>query len=202
MQLPQEPTEGRAREPIVGLPCEGCEAVFEGLPAEIGSSVRIAPEDEQGTPMRVVGTVYDDNGRPADGVIVYAYHTNDGGIYPPDERLRGTSAFRHGRLRAWVQSDAEGRYRFDTIRPGSYPSRDNPEHVHMHVIEVGRCTYWINSVRFADDPLLSKEEKDSSVEDRGGSGVVMPVRDEAGVWVATRDIHLGRNVTDYTDCDL
>ena len=30
-------------EPIVGGPCEGCEAVFQGLPDELTSSTRLAP---------------------------------------------------------------------------------------------------------------------------------------------------------------
>jgi protocatechuate 3,4-dioxygenase beta subunit len=31
------------REPIVGGPCEGCEAVFEGVPEHLVSRARIAP---------------------------------------------------------------------------------------------------------------------------------------------------------------
>ncbi|HWM93911.1 MAG TPA: hypothetical protein VN493_24350 [Thermoanaerobaculia bacterium] len=79
----------RAREPVVGLPCEGCEAVFEALPSQLASSARIAPRDEPGEALRIEGTVRDGNGRPAPGVIVYAYHTDNRGIYPADERTRG-----------------------------------------------------------------------------------------------------------------
>lgn len=186
------------REPIVGLPCEGCEAVFEGLPDRLGSTARIAPADEPGEPMRIEGTVYDEGGRPAPGVIVYAYHTDAGGIYPPDDRVsRGSAAYRHGRLRAWVKTDARGRYRFDTIRPGSYPSRDNPAHVHMHVIEPGCCTYYIASIHFKNDPLLSEEDRERDAAARGGSGLVQPLRDENGVWVVRRDIVLGEGVPGY-----
>ncbi|HVS02295.1 MAG TPA: hypothetical protein VMT16_05955, partial [Thermoanaerobaculia bacterium] len=71
-----------AREPVVGLPCDGCELVFEGLPEEPGWSARIAAEGEPGEPMRIEGTVRDGSGRAASGVIVYAYHTDAGGIYP------------------------------------------------------------------------------------------------------------------------
>ena len=132
----QDPTKTRVREQIVGLPCEACEAVFEGLPNTLAPSSRIAPKDEPGQAMRIEGTVYDRNRRAAAGVIVYAYHTNARGIYPRDERLRGQAALRHGRLRGWAKTDARGRYRFHTIRPASYPNTDSPAHVHMHVIEV------------------------------------------------------------------
>ena len=38
------------REPVVGLPCEGCEDVFLGLPGEVAPVSRIAPPDEPGEP--------------------------------------------------------------------------------------------------------------------------------------------------------
>ena len=186
--------EARARESVIGLPCEGCEAVFDGLPDTLSSVIRLAPEDEPGQPMQIEGIVYDHSGSPAPDVIVYAYHTDARGIYPRDERLRGQAAYRHGRLRGWAKTDADGRYRFHTIRPASYPDTESPAHVHMHVIEVGCCTYYIDSIHFADDPRLSQEERDQLVEGRGGSGLVRPAKNENGVWIVTRDIKLGEGV--------
>lgn len=183
----------RPREPIVGLPCEGCEAVFEGLPEELNWSARIAPESEPGEPLRIDGVVYGRDGRPAEGVIVYAYHTDAGGIYPRDNSIRGNAARRHGRLRGWAKTDSQGRYRFETIRPAGYPGSDLPQHVHMHVIEVGRCTYYIGDVYFDDDPRLTSQTRVRAASERGGSGVATPRRDDSGVWVARRDIHLGQN---------
>lgn len=183
------------REPIIGGPCEGCEGVFQGLPADLSSVARIAPEDEPGEPMRIEGTVYDGEGNPAPGVIVYAYQTNAEGVYPPNEAFEGKAAYRHGLLRGWAITDDEGRYRFDTIRPASYPDREIPAHVHMHVIEVGCCTYYLDSVHFTDDPLLDEQELDE--DGRGGSGLVKPERDEDGTWIVERDIVLGRGVPGY-----
>jgi len=129
----------RALEPVVGLPCENCELVFKGMPAvaALTSASRIAPAKEPGQPMRIVGRTLDAAGKPVAGVIVYAYHTNDRGFYPTDDRPPGQRAI-HGRLRGWAISDNEGRYQFDTVRPAGYPDTDIPSHVHMHVIEVGR----------------------------------------------------------------
>ena len=185
-----------AREPIVGLPCEGCEAVFEGLSARLTSSARIAPEGEPGQALRIEGTVRDGDGRPAAGVIVYAYHTDDRGIYPADERMSGRAAHRHGRLRAWVKTDEEGRYHFETIRPAGYPDTDIPQHVHMHVIEVGRCTYYIDDILFEDDPRLTPAQRRQLTPGRGGPGVAMPRREGDG-WVVTRDIVLGARIPGY-----
>lgn len=196
----QEQPEASSEVPVVGLPCEGCEAVFEGLPDSLSSVARLAPEDEPGEPMRIEGTVYDIDGRRARGVIVYAYHTDAQGIYPEDDRF-GEWARRHGRLRGWALTDEGGHYRFETIRPVSYPDREIPAHVHMHVIEPGRCTYYLDSIHFADDPLLSEDERAELAEGRGGSGLLQPSRDEEGVWTVNRDIVLGLNVPGYSSCD-
>lgn len=186
----------QAREPIVGLPCEGCEAVFDGWPIKPASRARISPTSEPGQPMLVAGRVLDPSGAPRTGVVVYAYQTNSEGTYP--QPVRGPASHRHGALRAWALSDAQGRYAFDTIRPASYPSRDAPEHIHMHVIERGCSTYYIDDIVFTDDPLLPAARIESR-PNRGGSGVVTPVRRE-GVWHVARDIHLGRNVPGHTPC--
>jgi protocatechuate 3,4-dioxygenase beta subunit len=197
--VPQDPD--RALEPVIGGRCEGCEAVFQGLPAQPDVHIaRIAPADEPGEPMRIEGIVRDARGQPVAGVIVYAYHTDQEGLYPADPALRrlGNAAYRHGRLRGWVATDAQGRYRFDTIRPASYPDTAIPAHVHMHVIEPGRFTYWIDSIEFLDDPLLDVRDRPAH-EARGGSGLVAPRQDESGRWHVQRDIALGANVPGHPD---
>lgn len=175
-----------AREPVVGLPCENCDEVFNGMPANIAATSRIAPVGEPGEPMRIEGTVRDASGRAVAGVIVYAYQTDARGLYP---RREGT---RHGALRAWARSDASGRFRFDSIRPASYPGTTILQHVHVHVIEPGCCTYYVDDVLFDDDPHLDSAER-ARQPGRGGNGIAVPRREE-GVWVVRRDIVLGLNV--------
>lgn len=189
------------REPILGKPCEGCEAVFQGLPAELSSTARIASDEEPGEPLRIEGKVVHQNGSAAPGTIVYAYHTDIEGVYPPDEALRGQEAYRHGRLRGWARTDDDGKYRFDTIRPAGYPDSENEQHVHMHVIEPGRCTYYIDSIVFTDDPRLTPEKLEGYLRGRGGSGVVTPERGPGGTWLVRRDIVLGEGVPDYPGSD-
>lgn len=179
-----------ARVPVVGGPCEGCEWVFEGTPAEIPSAARIAPAGEPGEPLRIEGTVAWPDGTPAPGTVVYVYHTDAQGVYP-----RGVT--RHGALRGWARADENGRYRFDTVRPAGYPGTDIPQHVHMHVIEPGRCTYVIGDVLFRDDPRLTPEQIRFHDRGKGGSGVVTPRREADGTWVVARDIKLGEGVRDW-----
>jgi protocatechuate 3,4-dioxygenase beta subunit len=173
------------REPVLGGPCEGCEWVFDGKPSVLRSRARIAPAGHSGAPMLIEGMVTSARGAPVRGVLVYAYHTDQSGIYP-------RAANRHGSLRGWTITDTRGRYSFETIRPGAYPSRDVPEHVHMHVIEPGIGTYYIDNLEFRDDPLNSTHTR----AQRGGDGFMLPVRRD-GVWQVRRDIVLGHNIAGY-----
>jgi protocatechuate 3,4-dioxygenase, beta subunit len=173
-----------SHEPVLGGPCEGCEWVFDDLPAKLSSHARIAPQREPGAPMLIEGVVTTARGTPAAGIIVYAYHTDATGIYPPARN-------RHGRLRGWAVTDAQGRYRFDTIRPAAYPGRNVPEHVHMHVVEPGRGTYYIDELRFTDDPLITAANR--RTDKRGGNGLVTPEK-RGDTWFAIRDIVLGLNI--------
>jgi protocatechuate 3,4-dioxygenase beta subunit len=161
-----------------------------GLPERVESRARIAPAETPGEPLAIEGTVRSRDGEPVEGIIVYAYHTDSSGVYPRDET-------RHGRLRGWAQTDADGRYRFDTIRPGAYPGRTTPQHVHVHIIEPGKRTYYIDDIVFDDDPLLTVRRREQYRHGRGGNGLVYPERDAEGLWHVRRDITLGKGIPGY-----
>jgi protocatechuate 3,4-dioxygenase beta subunit len=189
-----------AAEPVVGLPCEGCDAVYEGMPKELPIRGRIAPRGEPGEPMVLTGRVLGPDGRPRADVVVYAYQTDAQGVYPAPAKSLSRWADRHGRLRGWVRSSADGTYTFDTIRPASYPGQKVPQHIHVHVIERGCATYYIDEVIFTDDPFLTAEERQEQ-PGRGGSGVTTPRRDTASdAWQVVRDIYLGKGIPGYPGC--
>jgi protocatechuate 3,4-dioxygenase beta subunit len=183
------PAAGQSRPDL--YQCEGCEAIYEHSHADLGWSTVIAPPGEPGDRMVLVGRVVRTDGEtPAPGVIVYAYHTNAGGVYP----TRGGEqawARRHGYLRGWAKTDADGNYRFETIRPGGYPGRSDPAHVHMIIKEPNRQEYWIDEINFDDDPRVTDRVR-AAAQNRGGSGIIHPVRDANGVWQVRRDIVLER----------
>ena len=95
-------------------------------PASLASTGRIAPPTEPGAPLVVRGRLLGVDGAPAANAIVFAYHTDRGGLY--DKPENGPHSWR---LRGWVRADADGRFTFETIRPGSYPNSNNPPHVHF-----------------------------------------------------------------------
>lgn len=102
------------------------ERAQQARPATLSSKARIAPPDEPGDPLTIRGRLLNTEGSPAAGAILFAYHTDKGGLY--DKRENGPHSWR---LRGWVKTDPDGSFTFDTIRPGSYPNSNNPPHVHF-----------------------------------------------------------------------
>ena len=186
--LSQRPTPETT--PVIGGPCQGCEFVFQGLPPALTSLARIAPPEEPGEPLVLEGRVGHPDGSPAPGIIVYAYHTDRRGVYPRDRTF-------HGRLRGWVRTDEKGHYRFETIRPAGYPDGAECAHIHMHVIEPGVGTYFIDNVVFADDPDLPQRLREPSADGRGGPGLTYPKKRD-GVWFIQREITLGKGIPGYS----
>lgn len=169
--------------------CEGCEAVYEHDLDPLGSRLTIPPEGEPGAPLVLTGQVFEPDGvTPAPGVVLYVHHTNAAGIYPRRGDETGWGR-RHGYLRGWLQTDAEGRYTITTIRPGPYPGRSIPAHVHLFLKEPDREPYYIDDVVFEDDPLVDARYREAA-ENRGGSGIITLTRVGDGTWHGTRDIVL------------
>jgi protocatechuate 3,4-dioxygenase beta subunit len=148
------------------------------------SSAILVSEDEPGERLVVSGTVFQPDGvTPAPGVIVYAYQTDATGVY-------NTQRNAPPRLRGWVRTDAQGRYRFTTIIPGSYPSRRQPAHIHLQLWDGGYEWQWSEDILFAADPLLRDEERRRSESLGRFAFVKTPAREASGMSAVTHDIRL------------
>jgi protocatechuate 3,4-dioxygenase beta subunit len=180
---------------LIGGPCEGCEAVLEYADRVLKPEATLPDFNNVGLKLKLTGMIYENYGKtPATGVILYIYHTNQEGIYETRGDETGW-ARRHGYIRSWIKTDKNGRYTFYTLKPGSYPGRSLPAHIHGTILEPNGGYYWIDSWHFKGDPFLKiKEESEESAY--GGSGVV-ELKREGDLLVAYRDIILGKNVPGY-----
>lgn len=180
----------------VGDGCEDCELMFAGIPSTIISwKTKLAADNEPGEPLIISGTIFKNDGKtPASDVILYVYQTDNTGRYTPAPNQ--VHAKRHGHLRGWVKTDAQGNYEFSTVRPAAYPNRNDPQHIHPIIKEPGLSYYWIDDFVFEDDPLLTDQLK-KKFDERGGSGVIKLKKNEKKAWIGKRDIILGLNIPNY-----
>ena len=188
----QERTGGNLRS--VGGPCEGCEAALE-YQGKLSNSVQTISFQKASRPVKISGTVFkSDRMTPAADVVLYFYHTDKSGNYAASSDAEGWGR-RHGKNRAWLKTDKNGQYEFYCDRPASYPDRSEPEHIHITVFENGMTPYYIDSIVFDDDELLTQKHR-SEASNRGGSGIVTLT---AGINQAEgkRDIILGLNIPEY-----
>lgn len=157
-------------------PCGSCAA-----PRTLASSTVVVSSSEPGEPLDMTGILYRADGvTPASGMLLFVYHTDSRGQYND----RGDE--RDPRLRGWMRTGPDGRYRFRTIRPAPYPRHTIPAHIHATTSGPGCAERWVDDYRFEDDPLLTSAERDSA--GARNASVVRLARDGAGVWHGTRDI--------------
>lgn len=168
--------------------CEGCEAVNERARKTMSAIVDLAGPDEPGERLVLEGVVTGPDSNPADNVIIYAHQTNAAGLYAGGSKETVWSR-RHGRLRGWALTGADGAYRFNTIKPAPYPDMTMPAHIHLMIGEAGRPPYYIDDVVFDGEFGVTKAYLDRQ-ELRGGSGIVILEKTADGVWLARRNIRL------------
>ncbi|MDR6145825.1 protocatechuate 3,4-dioxygenase beta subunit [Sphingomonas sp. SORGH_AS870] len=107
----------------------------------------------------VAGRVLDEQGRAVPDTVMEIWQANAAGRYihakdqwdaPHDPNFTGA-----GR----VVTDAEGRYRFVTVRPGAYPWGNHrnawrPAHIHLSLLGPAFATRLVTQLYFPDDPLI------------------------------------------------
>jgi len=115
-----------------------------------------------GERIAVTGCALDEDGRPVRGALIELWQANSAGRYlhrldqhnaPVDPNFSG-----YGR----ALTDAEGRYKFLSIRPGAYPwgNHENawrPAHIHFSIFGAGLLSRLVTQMYFPGDPLLDHD---------------------------------------------
>ncbi|MCX2742743.1 intradiol ring-cleavage dioxygenase [Mangrovivirga sp. M17] len=193
----QESNDNYGTRTLIGN-CEGCEAVFEFNDRKLNATDTLPDFEDDGTKIKISGTIYEPDGvTPANDVVMYLYHTNQDGIYEPTPDSEGWEK-RHGYIRGWVKTNEEGYYEFYTLKPGHYPDRKTPAHIHPIILEPNGKYYWVGSYFFSDDPYLTDEIKNND-KPRCGSDGILQLTDANGdgIMEGKRDLVLGKNISGY-----
>ena len=129
----------------------------------MGPAITDLTRQHKGVPLgeRIVvsGRVLDENDRPIPNVMIEILQANSAGRYvheydqhdaPRDPNFTGA-----GR----VITDAEGRYRFITVKPGAYPWYNDwnswrPAHIHFSLVGPAFANRLVTQMYFPGDPLF------------------------------------------------
>ncbi|MEX2617205.1 MAG: protocatechuate 3,4-dioxygenase subunit beta [Alphaproteobacteria bacterium] len=108
----------------------------------------------------VAGRVVDEGGRPVPGTLLELWQANAAGRYNHDidrhDAPLDPNFFGGGRC----VTDADGHYRFYTIKPGAYPWGNHangwrPNHLHFSLFGPSIATRLVTQMYFPGDPLLA-----------------------------------------------
>ncbi len=161
-----------------GAPCGSCDE-----PANLSWKTVIPPENEPGERLIITGKVFQPDGKtPAQGMVLWVYHTDRTGFYNEKDDAS------HPRLKGWMKIGADGNYEFHTIRPGAYPHRTTPAHIHAHVYGPGYSERSIEDYWFKDDSRINEKELKNAAANGGHPVIVELKRGSDGVWRGERDI--------------
>src|SRR5580658_1121480 len=142
--------------------------------APIGENSSDLTRQHSGEPLGeriiVTGRVVDDRSKPVPKTLVEIWQTNAAGRYfhnKDDHRAPLDPNFTGG---GRALTDANGCYRFVTIKPGAYPWRNHdnawrPAHIHFSILGPAFATRLITQMYFPGDPLFAFDPIFQSIRD-------------------------------------
>jgi protocatechuate 3,4-dioxygenase, beta subunit len=156
VEMPETLTE--LTGPLLGTPLLGDRPIAE----TDNDLTRQHAGEPLGERIIVHGQVRDSDGRPVPDSLVEVWQANSAGRYPHhadrhpaphDPNFTGV-----GRC----LTDAEGRYRFVTVKPGAYPWRNHdnawrPAHIHFSLFGRAFTQRLITQMYFPGDPLFDQD---------------------------------------------
>jgi protocatechuate 3,4-dioxygenase alpha subunit len=163
----------------------------------------LARDNPSGERILIEGRVVDGDGAPVPDAVIEVWQANAAGRYnhpdddqtdkPLDPRFRG-----FGR----VATDAEGRFRITTIRPGPVPGRGNAlqaPHLTLAIFARGLLRHLYTRLYFADEPTNVNDPLLSSIEDKAARGTLIARRTEGTTTYVFDVVLQGENETVFLD---
>ncbi|WP_432055360.1 protocatechuate 3,4-dioxygenase subunit beta [Streptomyces sp. bgisy022] len=123
-----------------------------------------------GERITVSGRLLDRAGRPVAGQLVEIWQANAAGRYAHRREQHDAPLDPHFTGVGRTLTDADGTYRFTTVRPGPYPWRNHlnawrPAHIHFSVFGTAFTQRLVTQMYFPHDPLFPYDPILQSVTD-------------------------------------
>jgi protocatechuate 3,4-dioxygenase, alpha subunit len=122
-----------------------------------------------GEKIAIEGRVLDGDGAPVPDAIIELWQANAAGRYNhPDDRQTDKPLDPHFRGFGRVATDADGRFRVVTVKPGPVPGRGNAlqaPHINIALFARGLLIHLYTRIYFADEPGNAGDPLLASIED-------------------------------------
>ncbi|MEV0686888.1 protocatechuate 3,4-dioxygenase subunit beta [Nocardia sp. NPDC050378] len=141
---------------------------------EVGPTDNDLLAQHDGVPMGehiiVHGRVTDSWGRPARNLLIEIWQANAAGKYVHDHDNTPKPHDPHFTGAGRTLTNADGEYRFRTIKPGAYPwwkDRESwrAQHIHFSLTGRGLAERYVTQMQFPGDPLLERDPVVSTIPD-------------------------------------
>ena len=118
----------------------------------------------------VSGRVLDENNHPVPHTLIECWQANAAGRYRHGSDKHGAPLDNNFTGFGRALSDANGHYRFVTIKPGAYPWHNHhnawrPAHIHFSLFGTAFSTRLVTQMYFPGDPLLPFDPVFNSIAD-------------------------------------
>ena len=137
------------------------------------------PEGER---IVIEGRVLDGDSAPVPDAVIELWQANAAGRYAhPDDKQTDKPLDPNFRGFGRVATDAEGRFRVTTIRPGPVPGRGNSlqaPHINVLLLSRGLLIHLHTRIYFAGEPANASDPLLSSIEDAAVRGTLLARRAE------------------------
>ena len=144
----------------------------------------LAADNPDGQRIAIEGRVTDGDGAPVPDAMIEVWQANAAGRYNhPDDDRTDKPLDPHFRGFGRVATDADGRFRLVTIKPGPVPGRGNAwqaPHINVALFARGLLIHLFTRIYFADEPANTSDPLLTSIEDAAVRDTLVARRDPGG----------------------
>ncbi len=169
-----------------------------GYPLSDLATGNLLDEDSEGTRIRLEGRIFDGAGAPVSDAMIEIWQADGQGRYAHSADGRGANVAFKGFGRFGTGTEADSRFIFETIKPGSVDGEQAP-HINLIVFMRGILSHAYTRVYFADEAAANEADPVLALVEPARRATLIAGACEGGS-VYRFDIHMqGENETVFFD---
>ena|ERR671923_562181 len=161
-----------------------------GYPFSSVAGSTLVDNNTDGERIRIEGRVFDGEGRPISDALIEIWQADAQGRYAHPLDPRSSNASFQGFGRVGTGANSEGRFAFETIKPGPVDGTQAP-HVNLIVLMRGLLQHAYTRIYFSDETVGNANDPVLSSVPADRRSTLIAKREQTGAGVVYRfDIHM------------